>query len=533
MVLLYPPILTKFFKLTIFFSLILLGACNMHKNESENFLSRNQNLPLFNPHMKDFACVVESEKLPPIDAQANTWFYEALSLDSAEISSSNRDYKKIVQLTQQAAERHHWKAMLNLASLYIGGYDPAHGEEDAVQLIEKAMQLGIPAAFDRMGTYYINGTGVKQDTTRAYAFWQRAAELGNPAAMAFLGKKIDATWDDPQGTFWGNRPIGIKMLECAFGQSDGNAAHELAQTYIIHPGRLASRYELDRALKILHEGVKFGSEECANKLNIEFSRPHNLQRMLVPYIDPARAARYDVFSDALGFDPSDRFPNLDKVLPLPPAKLPPWNGDRDTLLNAARGVTPPSAVPESTGASQRSGRYFLDAAYAFRDTGHETVESKAPMEGYWQPVSQNMPLEDRAQLDAELPGLYRRGEPFPTLMSQQGRGPLTGIVWHRWDTVRANPEAVEPMAAAGLVRIVPRPLPLMSCSSAMVCPVTGTWQPWLRSDHPLHLSINHYSRQVWLVEGQAFPQAVRDWRLPVSDAGISWHLMDARAVNLL
>jgi hypothetical protein len=39
--------------------------------------------------------------------------------------------------------------MLNLASLYVEGRDPSHGMK-AVQLVEKAMRLGIPA-YDRMG----------------------------------------------------------------------------------------------------------------------------------------------------------------------------------------------------------------------------------------------------------------------------------------------------------------------------------------------------------------------------------------------
>ncbi len=45
----------------------------------------------------------------------------------------------------------------------------------------------------------------------------------------------------------------------------------------------------------------------------------------------ARGTRYRTLSKALSFNPDRRFPNLDKVLPLPPAELPPWNGDRDTL----------------------------------------------------------------------------------------------------------------------------------------------------------------------------------------------------------
>ncbi|WP_230411307.1 DUF6396 domain-containing protein [Collimonas humicola] len=53
-------------------------------------------------------------------------------------------------------------------------------------------------------------------------------------------------------------------------------------------------------------------------------------------IDNAPADGYEAFTDALQHNPDLRFPNLDKVLPLPPAKLPHWNGNKNDLLNAAK-----------------------------------------------------------------------------------------------------------------------------------------------------------------------------------------------------
>ncbi|MEG2899242.1 MAG: sel1 repeat family protein, partial [Massilia sp.] len=89
-----------------------------------NKLPRNEELPLFNPHRSDFTCNIETITVPPIDAQAEKWFLEAQVLDDPDAWEEDRDYKKIVQLTRQAAERHHWKAMLNLASLYLENRDP-------------------------------------------------------------------------------------------------------------------------------------------------------------------------------------------------------------------------------------------------------------------------------------------------------------------------------------------------------------------------------------------------------------------------
>jgi hypothetical protein len=151
-----------------------LTACKM-TTATIDVLPRNLELPLFDPHIPTYTCT--PAQMPQFDAQAESWFQEARALESPEIYVDDRDYKKIVALTREAAERQHWKAMLNLASFYIEGRDPPHGDEDAVQLVEAAMRLGVPAAYDRMGTYYMNGTGVRADATRAYAFWQRAAQM--------------------------------------------------------------------------------------------------------------------------------------------------------------------------------------------------------------------------------------------------------------------------------------------------------------------------------------------------------------------
>src|SRR5471032_2109355 len=266
-----------------FISLVILlctslMACKM-TTKSSDVLPRNQSLPLFKPHVAGFICEVEATKVPPIDAQADVWFHEARALDNPEIYYGDRDYKKMVQLTRQAADRHHWKAMLNLASLYLQGLDPPPGTEDAVQLFEQAMRLGIPAAYDRMGTYYMNGTGVNRDATRAYAFWQKAAEMGNPDAMTFLAGQMNAGRDSDGPGHWANIPVATKMLECALGQGHGTAALNLHYLYASPrsmDGRIIgprNRETKNRALRTLHEGVRFGCEDCANALQIEFDHP--------------------------------------------------------------------------------------------------------------------------------------------------------------------------------------------------------------------------------------------------------------------
>nr|WP_308410528.1 tetratricopeptide repeat protein [Janthinobacterium sp. ROICE36] len=495
-------------------------------NDTKEVLPRNQSLPLFNPHVPDFICETEASKVPPIDAQAEDWFLEARAMEDPEIFVEDRDYKKIVDLTRQAAERLHWKAMLNLASLYVEGRDPLHGEEEAVQLVEKAMRLGIPAAYDRMGTYYANGTGVNGDITRAYAFWQKAAQMGNPQAMDFLGEKLTAGKDYPGAEMWGNIPVAIKMMECTLGQGYGPSAYDLSYLYVVlrtpdgtSDGERTTETK-ERALQVLHTGVRLGCEKCANKLTIEFGDPFDLANMLVPYIDKARAERYGVLSRALGFNPNRRFPNLDKILPLPPADLPPWDGQRKSLLDAAMGVRPPPSIPKPGAAALSREPYFLAADYALRPAGLHSDAPTAPFSAYWQPA-QGQGLTEPARL-------LRKGEEFRhfSVLVAAGKSRYGPVTWEQCLTIRHNQGAVEPRAARGLLRDVARPEPWLSCARGQACPVSGVWQPWVAADHPLQAIVNQYWRQAWLTQGAPFPQPRRDWLLDLPDDEVTWHLMD-------
>jgi TPR repeat protein len=518
---------------------ISLIGCKM-SNDFVKMYPRTQDLPLFTPYVSTFACEVESTKVPAIDAQAEAWFLEARALEGPETIEEARDYKKIVNLTRQAAERRHWKAMLNLASLYLENRDSAHGIEDAVQIVEQAMLLGIPAAFDRMGTYHLNGTGVAPDATRAYAFWQKAAGMGNPHAMAFLAEKLDVGPASAGAGHWSNIPMAIKMLECAFGQGYGPAAFDLHYLYasprdpngkIIGGRTMATKA---RALMVLHEGVKLGCIKCANKLEIEFAAPYDLSNMLAPHVDKARGERYSVLNNELGFNPDARFPNLDKVLPLPPADLPPWNGDRDTLLEAAMGVSLKRPPPPPTAASQYTDRRFLDAAFKLRPTGDKTVEQQAPMSGYWQPIAPEQAEPIPAMLACVAPGLYRAGEAFDGFMSpaKEDRNPISGVVWERSETIRYNHGAMDPLAATGLTREVPCPDVPVACGGEQACPASGIWQPWVDVEHPMRAIVNQHWRQSWMIKAQAFPHPERDWLLALPVADVTWYLIDPAGVEI-
>ncbi|WP_321902853.1 SEL1-like repeat protein [Burkholderia cenocepacia] len=298
---------------------------------------RYERLPLFNPHRKEFKCVYQDQHVPPIEPQAEQWFQQALALDDPDIYYKRRDYAKIYQLYEQAAEHNHWKAMLNLAALILSTYPgvPERNPEVAIRWVERAMTLGVPDAYDRMGVYHQRGLVSGGNATSAYAFFQRAADMGSPSAMTFLGDKLGGTYDSPDGSFWGNRPIAMQMLRCAMAQGYGNAAYELGLYQ-------QSGYSVEakaQALKTFHEGVRLGCAKCSNNLASEF-RGFGLTNgeNLIGYVDRSRGRRYKEIGNALEhYQGRLKLPDLDKVLPLPPAPLPEWDGNVTTLLDAAKG----------------------------------------------------------------------------------------------------------------------------------------------------------------------------------------------------
>lgn len=503
-------------------------------------LPRNEELPLFDPHRPSFTCQIEASKVPPIDAQADAWFREAQALDDPDMWEEDRDYKKIVQLTRQAADRRHWKAMLNLATLYLEKRDPPHGETEALALVEQAMRLGVPAAYDRMGTYYMNSVGVSGDATKAFAFWQKAAEMGNPQAMGYLGEKMSSTWDIPNEGYWANIPVATRMLECALAQGYGPAAYRLADLRgwpRVADGKIAGPRTTDTralALMTLHTGVKFGCSVCALHLSVDFGDPLDLADMLAPHLDKARSERYVVLHNALNLNPLLRFPNLDKVLPLPPAALPPWDGDKQTLLDAAKGVTPQALDRKASTASQRQGRPHLDATYDLRPSDVKTTDAQAPFAGYWQATAPVEPEQVQAWLASVPPGLYQRGEAFdiPRYPEEMGRRAIQGLVWQHFLTVRHNHSAVEPLAAAGMARDIVRAEPQRSCDARTPCPATGTWQPWLPLANPLRHTVNQPWRQAWVRVGEAFPDLHNDDHLQIDPDELKWHLLDSEEAKL-
>jgi len=492
-----------------------------------NSLPRNMNLKAFDPHRADFVCKHEVDVNPPVTPEAEALFRQGLVATSYDLWPAKRDYAKAAELWRQASELGHWMAALNLADLYVEGSGVPRDSEQAVLIVEGLMQRGVPAAFDKMGTYHQRGIGVRGESSRAYAFWQLAADMGSAAAQAHLGSKLDANYDNPDQGFWGNRDVALKMLECGIAQGSGDAAFALGITLNVDDKSLGEDYS--RALKALHDGVKFGSAQSADYLSASFD---DIEPLTGNAIDTVRAERYNELGEALLLNPDLRLPNLDKVLPLPPARLPMWDGKRETLVNAAKGIIVVAVAPPTPG-SERTGRAHIPPGHVMARPAYPTEPAEAlsvvSCGGYWRPRLHEVYREyERDWENAQVPQHYSQGEVFEAVdRSSMGVYARAGArtVWQFVGDAVPVRIPVHPRIVQGIARGTRMPEPRLRCLGALPCPRTGVWDGQVRADHPLAALYNRWDRCAYVAKGQSFPDP-RDQHIGIEPHEVRWLWLD-------
>jgi len=156
----------------------------------------------------------------------------------------------------------------------------------------------------------------------ALRYFRKAADLGSPEAQAYVGDLLDPRDKAPA--------IARQMRQCATDQGYGDAASTLGvdlQVNKLYP----------EAVRAFQKGVEAGDTQSASFLEGGFSPPSGgdigrplgdqLDYLALP-VDAERARRYRAILLFIrandGRNP--KVPDIDKIVPLPPAKLPPWDG---------------------------------------------------------------------------------------------------------------------------------------------------------------------------------------------------------------
>jgi TPR repeat protein len=268
------------------------------------------------------------------DAEAYRIYIQARNFwrSKKEFEFTRQELHGILADVRLAAEKGDWGAKALLAHFHLRGLghldtnkvlDPEL--EKGVQIIRQAVSAGQAWGYYDLGVAHQYGYGgAAMDDAISWAYYRRAAELGSPdAQMALAEAYEDAKRHDD----------ALYLRMCAYKQEHGPAAMFL--------GRDAKlKGDFSQALKYYQDGARFGNEEAAAALMLFFgvrrwnsytAEQMSKLRELELKPDAEREKRYQEIDAALELNPDLRLKLLDKVLPLPPAELPPWNGVQDAI----------------------------------------------------------------------------------------------------------------------------------------------------------------------------------------------------------
>ena len=255
----------------------------------------------------EFTCI--KEKNPPFDKESDHWFKSARAIQKGERPGTDA---QMVELYEMAAAKNHFKAIINLASIYAHGDGVEPDESRAVELLERAMRMDAPLAYYNMGAFLSQGIGVKKDQVAALAYFRKAADLGSPAGQHAVGDKLMAEFSaspDRDKVL----PIAISMLECSLGQGFAKAGMRLG-SHFSGVGYVTNK---ERGLVYFQKAAALGDSQALYMLQAAFAEG---KRGVTK--DPTRAACYKRLSDELDADKTKKFPNIDRICPLPPKPMP-------------------------------------------------------------------------------------------------------------------------------------------------------------------------------------------------------------------
>jgi hypothetical protein len=296
-------------RLVIALSVVLfLCACN----KKEAPVSQSNDLSALRANLA-FSCTHEVAHLPPLDLGADKLFVYARYLQQKE---GQKDFDDIMRYYRIAAAHGHYKANHN-AQLFItqGLVSSPTGPKEAVDLAMQLVQNGIPGGNFDLGHYLETGYGVQRDVGAAMRYFRKAADLGNPEAQAYVGEKLDPVDMAPE--------IARQMWRCAAEQGLGDAANNLGISM-----KLGEQYE--KAVEAFQLGVKAGHAQSAYRLEVAFRDPYNPSDadQLGLHPDAERSRRYAAIRKFISRNDgrSPKVPDIDKIVPLPPAPLPAWDG---------------------------------------------------------------------------------------------------------------------------------------------------------------------------------------------------------------
>ncbi|MBN6077107.1 sel1 repeat family protein [Aggregatibacter actinomycetemcomitans] len=221
-----------------------------------------------------------------------------------------------------AAANGDYKANIRLQSLlYTVRVSSENARKEVIQLNE-ALEKQLPAtAYYNYYIYLKSGFGVRAGLGDELAYLRKAADLGNKNAQYELAENLERIQDRDTRAL--RLKIAEELLSCSSAQGMGKASKSLGIGL-----QIDKRYQ--EALRVFHQGVKNGDSGAALRLQEAFDKGRKSDDMYFLSLksDSERVIRYKMIENYLYKNDylNPTVPDLDKIVPLPPAKLPAWDG---------------------------------------------------------------------------------------------------------------------------------------------------------------------------------------------------------------
>ncbi|AET91133.1 Sel1 domain-containing protein [Burkholderia sp. YI23] len=360
-----------------------------------------------------FTCVREADHLPPLDPQADALFQYALFIEK---KPGPKDFNAAARYYRIAAAHGHYKANHNLQLLVSTGQASSpHAATETIDLAEQLIAADIPGGYYDMAHYLELGYGVKQDANKARIYYRKAADLGSPEAQYYVGDLLSPKDHAPE--------ISRQMMECAVNQGYGKAGSYLGIDL------MDSKLYAD-AVKVFQKGVQAGNTQSASFLQNGFNtQPSDRLYYIGQSNDPERSRRYEVIwkflNDHDGLNP--KVPDIDQIVPLPPAKLPEWDGTLQWQKQQDTAVPPQKPSDELVNRLAKEKKLDPSTGLPLSPQQLGALEPKVPLgqtvrafeacpqAGVWQAC----PVSGYVVTNAER--TFDRGEKFPLLDVEQPR----------------------------------------------------------------------------------------------------------------
>lgn len=284
--------------------------------EKENDIQKMQQLAAL-----EFSCVHEVR--PEISQELQRLYDYALYLDLHKMwTGKEGDWNELLPYYRIAAANGDYKANFRLQYLLESNRVITKHAYEEVHSLNKILAKQLPAtAYYKLYGHLDIGFGVTtKEKDGKYAYLRKAADLGSREAQYVVAEMLGNIDDKETLEFRLN--IIDKLRQCASEQGLGEASLSLGVGFYLNK-------IYPKAMLTFHQGVKNGNQQSASRLRYAF-KAENIESHgylgLMP--DLERATRYEMINSYLfKYDYlQPKVPDLDEIVPLPPAKLPPWDG---------------------------------------------------------------------------------------------------------------------------------------------------------------------------------------------------------------